>query len=65
MNTDELLNQNLKANIYKSKRPTDRNKLKAMVRSQLKKIQRTPIKIMNYFKAEKVSYAKASYTKET
>lgn len=60
MNPDELLNQDLKANIYKSKRPTDRNELKAMVASHLKKIQRNPIKIKNYFKAEKVSYAKAS-----
>lgn len=60
MNPDELLNQDLKANIYKVKRPTDRNELKSMVISKLKSFQRNPKKIQNYFNAKKVSYAKVS-----
>jgi len=60
MNPDELLNQDLKANIYKTKRPTDRNELKSMVISKLKSFQRNPKKIQNYFNAKNVSYAKAS-----
>ncbi len=60
LNPDELLNQDLKANIYKTKRPADRNELKSMVISKLKSFQKNPQKIKNYFNAEKVSYAKAS-----
>lgn len=60
INPDELLNQDLKANIYKSKRPEDKNELKAIVLAKLKNIQRNSQKIQNYFNAEKVCYAKAS-----
>jgi transposase len=60
MNPDELLNQDLKATIYKSKRPGDRNELKSMVISKLKSFQKNPQKIQNYFFAKKVCYAKAS-----
>lgn len=60
MNPDELLNQDLKANIYKSKRPSNREELKSMVVSQMKKFQKKPQKIQNYFSGEKVHYASAS-----
>jgi transposase len=60
INPDELLNQDLKANIYKTKRPEDGNELKSMVISKLKDFQANFQKIQNYFNAEKVSYAKAS-----
>ena len=60
INPDELLNQDLKTNIYKSKRPVDRNELKSIVIGKLKNFQKNSQKIQNYFNAEKVSYAKAS-----
>jgi transposase len=57
LNPDELLNQELKANAFKSKRPQSKNELTLMVRNKLRSIQNNSQKIINYFKAENVKYA--------
>ena len=57
LNPDELLNQDLKANVYKTKRPQNKTELNNMLRAKLRSIQRNSKKIVNYFKAEKVKYA--------
>lgn len=60
LNPDELLNNDLKSSIYKSKRPSDKKELKSMLVNKMKSFQKNPEKIKTYFLAEKVSYAKAS-----
>lgn len=57
LNPDELLNNDLKINLYKAKRPTSKTEQMLMVRNKLRSIQQNPQKIKNYFKAEKVRYA--------
>jgi len=57
LNPDELLNQDLKANIFKTKRSQNKTELNSMLRAELRKIQRNSEKITNYFKAENVKYA--------
>jgi transposase len=57
LNPTELLNQDLKSNLYKPGRPADVNQLKAMINSSLKSYQTKSQKIQNLFKAEKVQYA--------
>lgn len=56
LNPDELLNQDVKANSIKHKRPTNVDQLKTAIRSYLKTIQKLPAKIQNYFKKDEVAY---------
>lgn len=57
LNPDELLNNDLKSNLYRAKRPTSKTEQMLMVRNKLRSIQQNPQKIKNYFKAENVRYA--------
>lgn len=57
LNPDELLNNDLKANAFKTKRPTSKTEQTLMVRNKLRSIQQNPQRIINYFKFEKVQYA--------
>jgi transposase len=58
-NPDELLNQELKATVYKTGRPKDRKDLKRKLQARLYAIQKQPHKIQAYFKKPSVSYAAA------
>ena len=57
LNPDELLNQEIKATIFKKERPTDKGHLKALLGRKLSSIQKHPQKIQSYFKGKYVSYA--------
>jgi transposase len=59
LNPDELVNQDIKGNIFRKKRPGDREELKSMMRGFLRSKQRQPRKVQNYFEEKHVSYAKA------
>jgi hypothetical protein len=59
-NPDELLNQELKATIYASGRPTSKNDLKRKLKAKLYSIQKQPDKIRAYFKKHSVRYAAGS-----
>jgi transposase len=59
LNPDELLNQDLKANVFKEKRPRSKNDLKALLKAKLYEIQKQPEKIQSYFKGRHVLYAAA------
>jgi transposase len=60
LNPDELVNQDIKGNIFRKKRPGDREELKSMMRCFLRSKQRQPRKVQNYFKGKHVAYAKAA-----
>jgi transposase len=57
LNPDELLNNDLKANAFRAKRPTSKTEQTLMVRNKLRSIQQNPQRVINYFKFEKVQYA--------
>jgi transposase len=59
LNPDELLNQDLKATVFKEKRPKDKQELKALLSKRLSQIQKDPERVRSYFKAKTVSYAAA------
>lgn len=56
LNPDEYLNQDIKQHTRKT-RPENQEAMVVGLRSYLKKNQKNPQKIMNFFKAEKVKYA--------
>ena len=58
-NPDELLNQDLKANIFKTKRPVSKAELDAMLRATLRSFQRQPKRIQGYFNHPLLQYAAA------
>ena len=57
LNPDELLNQDMKSNAHRQKRPQDKKQLMATTRGFLRNRQRRPEKVKNYFRAEYVAYA--------
>jgi transposase len=57
LNPDELLNNDLKSNVFKSGRPESKKEQTLMVRNKLRSFQKNTQKIKNYFKAELVKYA--------
>lgn len=57
LNPDELLNQDIKTNALKGKIIKTNYQLKHHLKSYLFKIQKTPQKVMNYFKKDCVKYA--------
>ena len=59
LNPDEQLNQDVKANAVGRKRAKDADELVGNVRSHLKRRQRTPRIIRNFFNAPSVRYAAA------
>lgn len=56
LNPDEYLNQDIKQHTRKT-RPQDQDEMVVELRSYLKKNQKNPEKIKNFFQAEKVKYA--------
>lgn len=56
-NPDELLNQELKATVYKTGRPKNKIDLKRKLHARLCSIQKQPHKIRAYFQKASVSYA--------
>jgi transposase len=58
-NPDELLNQELKATVFRARRPTNKQELKALLRKRLCQIQKIPQKIQSYFQARYTAYAAA------
>jgi transposase len=56
LNPDELLNQDVKANASRHKKPSNAEQLKKAVRSYLKSIQKLPRKVQNFFNKKEVSY---------
>ena len=59
LNPDELLNQDLKSNVFKQKRPRSKKDLKTLLKAKLYEIQKRPEKIRSYFKGRHVLYAAA------
>lgn len=57
LNPDELLNQDLKATVFKRKRPRNKTELKAQLRSRLYAIQKQPHRIKSYFQHPDTLYA--------
>jgi transposase len=57
LNPDELLNQDLKSNVFKHKRPRNQKELSSMLDGKLRQIQRQPEKISNFFKGKYVTYS--------
>lgn len=56
-NPDELLNQELKATVYKTGRPKNKTDLKRKLKARLYSIQKQPQKIQAYFQKPSVRYA--------
>lgn len=57
LNPDELLNQEIKATVFKTRRPRDKADLKALLSRKLSSIQKQPHKIKAYFQGTHVQYA--------
>jgi hypothetical protein len=57
LNPDELLNQELKATVYKTGRPKDKQDLKRKLKARLYSIRKQPGKVMAYFQKHSVRYA--------
>ena len=60
LNPDELANQDIKSNVFRSSRPQDKPELMGMLRGFLRSRQRLPSRVKNYFEGKFVSYAKAA-----
>lgn len=56
LNPDELLNHDVKQGMSKT-RPTNRQEMKAALRSHLHRRQKQPEVVRNFFKAKHVRYA--------
>ena len=59
LNPDELLNQDLKSNVFSSGRPRTRDELIALTRSYLRATQQRPDIVRAYFQEAHVNYAAA------
>jgi len=59
LNPDELLNQDLKSNALRTRRPSSKEELLGKVRSFLRSRQKQPAKVMRYFEEKHVQYARA------
>ena len=57
LNPDELLNQDLKSNVFSSGRPRTRDELVAQTRSYLRATQKRPDIVRAYFQEAQVNYA--------
>ena len=60
LNPDELLNQDLKANALRSRRPSSKEELLSKVRGFLRSKQKQPAKVSRYFDGKYVQYARAA-----
>jgi len=59
LNPDELLNNDVKSNAVRQKSPRNSEEQMSNLRGYLRKIQKIPWKVINYFKAKSVRYAMA------
>ena len=59
LNPDELLNQDVKANAFSRSRPHNLGEMESSARSHLRRTQRRPQVVRNYFREEHVQYAAA------
>ena len=59
LNPDELLNQDLKSNVFSSGRPHTRDELMTRMRSYLKATQKRSDIVRSYFQEAHVHYASA------
>jgi transposase len=59
LNPDELLNQDVKRNALRQRRPKNVDALKTDIRSYMHSTQKRPDVVRNYFEEEHVRYAKA------
>ena len=59
LNPDELVNQDVKRNLFRNGKAKTKPELMGKLRSFLRSKQRRPEKIKNYFKGKYVSYAMA------
>lgn len=59
LNPDEYLNNDLKANVNKAGLPDNKNTLRSRIQSFMKRIQRLPEHVINYFRNPHVKYASA------
>jgi len=59
LNPDELLNQDVKTNAIGRSRPHNLSEMESSARSRLRRIQRRPQMVRNYFNEEHVKYAAA------
>jgi len=57
LNPDELLNQDLKSNVFSSHRPRTRDELVGQTRSYLRSTQKRPDIVRAYFQEAHVNYA--------
>lgn len=57
LNPDELLNQDLKSNVFRCGRPRDRQELAGQTRSYLRGTQKRPDIVRSYFEEPHVNYA--------
>lgn len=57
LNPDELLNQDLKSNVFSSRRPQTSDELVARTRCYLKATQNRPDIVRAYFQEAHVNYA--------
>ena len=57
LNPDELLNQDVKSNATKHKKPKNVEQLKKALKAYMFKIQKSPNKVANFFNKKEVAYA--------
>jgi len=60
LNPDELANQDIKSNLFRSGRADDKPKLLSMLRGFLRGRQVQPNRVKRYFEGKYVAYAKAA-----
>ena len=60
LNPDEFLNQDVKTNAVRRRRPRNQKELLFNIRSYLQSTQRQPLIVRNYFLAPSVQYAALS-----
>ena len=59
LNPDELLNQDMKSNALRTRRPSSKEELLGKARSFLRSKQKQPAKVKRYFEEKNVQYARA------
>lgn len=59
LNPDEYLNRDLKKNVNAKRFPKNDNELKSNLTSFMKKLQKRPSRVCNYFNASNIQYAQA------
>jgi hypothetical protein len=57
LNPDELLNQDLKRGVFKSKRPENSHELIEQTRTFPRATKKQPKRVQSYFREENVAYA--------